>query len=221
MNFRATEKLRECPFNPVHQILPHRMASHIAKCWKNHPDADVKRCVFNATHIIKTPLYESHILECPDRAIVERDLCYREKANDQLRQNEQPKKSSYSLPSTSCEEDWDNDIVISSYNPTEHIIYREFTRPPPPGLGKAARREWRKKEIERVQRLKDGKPIFDLISDEYETSEPPQYKPKDTPTSINHCRPVESDTPRRPRLAANIFNKISESEEHLTHKLNI
>lgn len=220
MDFRNKERLDLCPFNAVHQILPHRMASHIAKCWKNHPDADVKRCVFNATHIVKTPLFQAHILECPDRAIVERDIYRRQKAEDEMRGR--PQQTTIA-PAPVCDEDWDSEMVDSSYNPSEHVVYKEITRPPPPGMGKAARRAWRAKEIERVQRLKDGQPIEDLISPEegdidnsnvgLKTSSgenvgsnlTQQNNGKSTgATSISVMRCDK--LLRRPRIAANIFN---------------
>ncbi|XP_071545955.1 uncharacterized protein [Panulirus ornatus] len=169
MDFRAIEKLKPCPYNPVHQILPHRMAQHLVKCKKNYPNADMKVCVFNATHVIPTPEYQAHILECDSRSTVERELYRRKETDRELLYNRQMAESRHQVAQpqarsdSASQEDWDSEMVLSSYNPNESIVYKEIPRQPPPGLGKAGRRKWREREIERVQRLRNGLPIDDLI----------------------------------------------------------
>ncbi|XP_042863172.1 uncharacterized protein LOC122247709 isoform X2 [Penaeus japonicus] len=163
MDYRSMEKLLTCPYNPSHQILPHRMAQHLVKCKKSYPDADMKVCVFNATHVVPTHLYQVHILECPDKAIVERDIYRRREVENKLQAKVQTPRPVISTHAVCTEEDWDSETVASSYNPSEHIIHREIARAPPPGLGKAGRRKWREMELERIRRLKAGEPIDDLI----------------------------------------------------------
>ncbi|XP_069979151.1 uncharacterized protein [Penaeus vannamei] len=163
MDYRSLEKLLTCPYNPSHQILPHRMAQHLVKCKKSHPEADMKVCVFNATHVVPTHLYQVHILECPDKAIVERDIYRRREVENKLQAKRQAPRPMIPTHAVCTEEDWDSETVASSYNPTEHIIHREIARPPPPGLGKAGRRQWREVELERIRRLKAGEPIDDLV----------------------------------------------------------
>ncbi|XP_063585530.1 uncharacterized protein LOC134762958 [Penaeus indicus] len=163
MDFRSIEKLLTCPYNPAHQILPHRMAQHLVKCKKSHPDADMKVCVFNATHVVPTHLYQVHILECPDKAVVERDIYRRREVENKLQAKRQTPRPVISTHALCTEEDWDSETVASSYNPAEHMIHREIARAPPPGLGKGGRRKWREVELERLRRLKAGEPIDDLV----------------------------------------------------------
>ena len=154
MAYRITEPHRTCPYEPTHQILPHRMPQHIAKCRKNHPEMDMKTCPFNATHVILSKDYEAHLLECPGKAIVERDI-YRSKVEDAL----DIKKKWNTMPSESVwEEDWDSELVENPVNVNELIVSKEFTRPPPPGMkSKSGRREWRLAEIDRVTRIRERK----------------------------------------------------------------
>lgn len=156
------EKLEPCPYNSSHQIIPHRMAKHIIKCKKNYPDAQMKVCIFNAVHVVPVHQYQAHLLECESRELVEREVYCRPRVVQTT-----PLAKAEALPVqdgiAKCE-NWELECVQSSYRPEEHVIYKEFTRPPPPGLGKAARKQWRLSEIDRVNRLKNGM-IVDPQSD--------------------------------------------------------
>ena len=121
---------------------------------------DMKTCPFNATHVILSKDYEAHLLECPGKAIVERDI-YRSKVEDAL----DIKKKWNTMPSESVwEEDWDSELVENPFNVNELIVSKEFTRPPPPGMkSKSGRREWRLAEIDRVTRIRERKQINDMV----------------------------------------------------------
>ena len=71
MAYRLKDSSKTCPYDPGHPILSHRMAQHIIKCRKNHPEVNMKTCVFNATHVIPKKDFLVHILECPDKRLVE------------------------------------------------------------------------------------------------------------------------------------------------------
>lgn len=45
----------ECPYNASHRMLAHRLALHLVKCRRNHPDVEKVRCPFNSTHLINKP----------------------------------------------------------------------------------------------------------------------------------------------------------------------
>merc|ERR1712183_351617 len=60
-----------CPYNPFHQILPHRIQYHLIKCKKNYPDVDLAVCPYNATHLMQKEDTMGHIEYCPDRRTVE------------------------------------------------------------------------------------------------------------------------------------------------------
>lgn len=217
-NYRATEELLDCPFDPVHRILPHRMTRHITKCWKNHRDADVKVCPFNATHIIKTPLFQSHIVSCPERAIVERDIYLSKTVHDQQLKKKKKMNEVTESPLSTCGEDWDSELPVSTYKPEEHLIHRDIVRPPPPGMGKAARREWREREMERVKCIREGRPIFHLIGSEtsggtaQENGMNAEVLQQSGMTATVDSSFTQGQKQRLPRIAANI-GLYTEKEE--------
>lgn len=163
MDYRMMEKLEPCPYNICHQILPHRMAKHIVKCKKNYPNADMKVCLFNAVHVVPTPKYQAHLLECEDRGLVEREL-YVKPSMVSSAAVVRPQPVPVQHGNIKCE-DWESECVQSSYSPEEHIIYKEFIRRTPAGLSKGARKAWRLQEIQRVNRLKNGLMVGDFETD--------------------------------------------------------
>merc|ERR1719273_2872416 len=60
-----------CPYNPFHQILPHRIQYHLIKCKKNYPDVRLSTCPYNATHLMPKEEMKRHMERCLDRRIVE------------------------------------------------------------------------------------------------------------------------------------------------------
>lgn len=60
------DKMVQCPYNEAHNILAYRMATHLAKCRKQHPGAPLRRCPFNTTHDVPAPEFEVSLLwNCP------------------------------------------------------------------------------------------------------------------------------------------------------------
>jgi hypothetical protein len=49
---RGYDGVITCPYNPCHQILRHRMQTHLVKCRKSYPDVVMQKCPFNAAHHI-------------------------------------------------------------------------------------------------------------------------------------------------------------------------
>ncbi|XP_063696204.1 gametocyte-specific factor 1-like [Culicoides brevitarsis] len=63
-----------CPYNPSHQILPHRYAVHITKCAVQHPDIKLLICPFNSKHRLREEEMAKHKIECPDRVTFEKKM---------------------------------------------------------------------------------------------------------------------------------------------------
>nr|XP_057907051.1 gametocyte-specific factor 1 [Doryrhamphus excisus]XP_057907052.1 gametocyte-specific factor 1 [Doryrhamphus excisus]XP_057907053.1 gametocyte-specific factor 1 [Doryrhamphus excisus]XP_057907054.1 gametocyte-specific factor 1 [Doryrhamphus excisus]XP_057907055.1 gametocyte-specific factor 1 [Doryrhamphus excisus] len=63
------DKLCQCPFDKNHQIRACRLAYHILKCKKNHPELakQLRTCPFNACHLVPRDQVASHTDTCPDK----------------------------------------------------------------------------------------------------------------------------------------------------------
>jgi U11-48K-like CHHC zinc finger len=60
-----------CPYNSAHQILRHRMQTHLVKCRKSYPDVVMRTCPFDTTHTVPDNELKFHIDTCPNRGAME------------------------------------------------------------------------------------------------------------------------------------------------------
>eukprot|EP00112_Aurelia_sp_Birch-Aquarium-sp1_P003299 Seg1367.6 transcript_id=Seg1367.6/GoldUCD/mRNA.D3Y31 product="Gametocyte-specific factor 1" protein_id=Seg1367.6/GoldUCD/D3Y31 len=67
------EKEFVCPYDKVHVVRACRFNQHLRKCRKNHGGAGFHICVFNQSHHIPEREYEHHVLNCPDKHVIEQD----------------------------------------------------------------------------------------------------------------------------------------------------
>lgn len=145
------DPLTQCPYNQSHVILKSRMQGHIVKCKKNYPMANKMVCPFNAVHHVDKPDYQYHLSTCPDRRLIE-GYKYEFKESEHgdltLAPYHQP-----SIPAD--EEDWDAETSVAAYDPALHVESAPIVRTLQ-GASKAQRREFRRKERLRMQRLIDG-----------------------------------------------------------------
>jgi len=65
------QEIKTCPYDPSHRVHAKRFLRHLMKCQKNHPNAKMTKCPFNATHIIPDENYTAHLAICPDKAWIE------------------------------------------------------------------------------------------------------------------------------------------------------
>ncbi|XP_076069994.1 uncharacterized protein LOC143041806 isoform X2 [Oratosquilla oratoria] len=216
LNFVLGEKLATCPFNPSHRVPVSRLPAHNVACKKNHPDMEMKTCPFCATHLIPKPLFQAHLLECPQKAIVERDL-YQRKEMERLPGNPQPvvqAPQEHQQPyQFEDEEDWDSEMVESSYNPEAAMAYKEFTRPPPPGcLAKSKRKEWRAKEVERVEKLRNGEAY---VLDEPDTVMAQNFAGKAKPSNdlMTSTHPLRRPSAASLALSSKMMGQLSISDD--------
>ncbi|XP_064382573.1 uncharacterized protein LOC135331369 [Halichondria panicea] len=75
-------ELVPCPFDPVHMVQRKRMQYHIMKCSKNMDMRKFRTCPFNAQHIVVVEEYEHHVKTCEGRAVVEKEIIYRQNASN-------------------------------------------------------------------------------------------------------------------------------------------
>lgn len=71
------EELLQCPYDPVHRILPKRMQTHLIKCRKailGQPTSpyyqralDMVVCKFNSKHHVQKNELDAHHFKCPDK----------------------------------------------------------------------------------------------------------------------------------------------------------
>lgn len=61
-----------CPYNKAHSILAKRMQTHLVKCRRQHPKAEMVVCINNAKHIIPKPEEAFHLEHCEDRQNLDR-----------------------------------------------------------------------------------------------------------------------------------------------------
>lgn len=60
-----------CPYNKSHIILADRIQWHLSRCRRQHPNAKIAVCCFNASHHIPEAELRAHQSICPDRVLVE------------------------------------------------------------------------------------------------------------------------------------------------------
>ncbi|XP_077369529.1 gametocyte-specific factor 1 isoform X2 [Festucalex cinctus] len=98
------DKLCQCPFDKSHQIRACRLAYHLLKCKKNHPQLakELKTCPFNACHLVPKSELAKHTETCPNRISVGTNG-----EAEGWRKCEVPVTSQFTPTAT---EDWDNEV---------------------------------------------------------------------------------------------------------------
>ncbi|XP_018328768.1 uncharacterized protein LOC108739357 [Agrilus planipennis] len=144
MNARESERHLTCPYNPCHQILSGRMATHLVKCKRNYPDAKIVECKYNNTHRIPEPELKYHHDHCKDRVTLDKYM-YVPETNNQ---------DKYPVPKYDLSTDgecWD-DVNVPTYNPEEHIKDKPILRNIMVQSA-AVKRDFRNNERQRHQKL--------------------------------------------------------------------
>lgn len=124
MNVRDPESLVQCPYEKVHMIRLKRMPYHLQKCRRNYKGQEFKVCPFNARHEVPEPEYQHHLINCPDKFIVEKDMIHIKRLQEDQNYRERYTGSSASLNSsqqssnknegwTDCD-DWEPQVDVKS-----------------------------------------------------------------------------------------------------------
>lgn len=82
MNVHDPEALVQCPYDKVHMIRRKRMPYHLQKCRRNFAGRAFKVCPFNARHEVPEPEYQHHLVNCPNKSLVERDMIHMKRLHE-------------------------------------------------------------------------------------------------------------------------------------------
>ena len=124
------------------------------KCRRNHPGSNIKICSFNSSHHIPDDQLREHERNCPDAmkivAAAASSFKSRSPIHSSLGSDEPPQDPDNE--NNEDEENWENDLVKSSYDPTKaaagKVVLRKIE-----GATPSQRREFRRKEKERHDQL--------------------------------------------------------------------
>ena len=76
MNVQDPEALIQCPYDKVHMIRRKRLPYHLQKCRRNYVGKAFKVCPFNARHEVPEPEFHHHLVHCPNKGMVEKDMIH-------------------------------------------------------------------------------------------------------------------------------------------------
>lgn len=235
-------ELITCPYDPIHQVRASRMPYHLVKCRKNHPGSDHQTCPFNARHIILKNVYRHHIANCPDKAIVERDLAFQNEDDSSAQGN--TKLPAYrDPPQVEDSENWDmhppvlppvphvNPAIRN--DPTLRAKYESLNKPEIHfkninEMTPLEKRKYHKAIRKRNERIQEGLPPDPQPGDsDYEETQESEELQVSVPTLREPMAPpkvlqgrgapaVAADhLPSATRIAANIFGQNIPQEKNL------
>ncbi|XP_014205791.1 uncharacterized protein LOC106637508 [Copidosoma floridanum] len=142
-----------CPYDESHRILRSRLAFHLTRCSKNHPNAKKKQCPYDVRHLIDPVDFQHHIDTCPGRESVLHYALH--DADHQARtMNILPVPAS-GMPEADIipsSENWDEDQEVISYNPLMNILQKPVVRTLI-GASKSEKKRFREEERKRLQQL--------------------------------------------------------------------
>ena len=148
------EELLQCPYDPVHRILPKRMQTHLIKCRKailGQPTSpyyqralDMVVCKFNSKHHVQKNELDAHHFKCPDKKEFFSNVAT-------ITDTDNPEKvpgwmkliddSALKKQPNGDEEDWEDEWQ-QTYDPMEKINTNTDIIYNPQGLSKAKKRDY-------------------------------------------------------------------------------
>lgn len=179
------ERRIQCPYESSHLIIDNRMAIHLVKCRRSHPNTKKVTCLYNATHQVLAPELKYHHQICGDRISMDKFLVVPDKVNT----------NKYPVPQLSVQasENWD-DECHPKYDPSEYcrnnIIIRNNVIHTQPS---AVRRKFRLEERQRVQQLNSSE---SSTSSRPNQSEPPR-RPAEPSDGQQNCPQLEDGPVRQ------------------------
>ena len=148
------EELLQCPYDPVHRILPKRMQTHLIKCRKSvlaQPTSPYYQralnmvvCKFNSKHHVQKDQLDAHHVKCPDKKEFFSNVA-------QVSSSNEPEKlpgwmnlvddSALKKKPAADEENWDDEWQ-ETYDPMEKINANTNIIYNPQGLSKSKKRDY-------------------------------------------------------------------------------
>lgn len=141
-----------------------RLIPHLVKCRLSHPDVELMKCPFNASHLIPEPEFTHHVTNCSDRAII-----------DRYKYNTLPVKQDFQdrqKIEIECDENWD-DTEADDYDPTKHVTKKNVI------LNHIGGRPSDKKEFRKNERKRLGDAFSSDEEEAGKTSSKKVYKDMD------------------------------------------
>uniref|UniRef100_A0A336LTP1 CSON004393 protein n=1 Tax=Culicoides sonorensis TaxID=179676 RepID=A0A336LTP1_CULSO len=151
MNPAGFENVISCPYNKSHQILPHRMQTHLTKCAKNYPEIKLEKCPFNITHRFSQADMEEHKKTCPDRANFDNYVLMVDTDGKMAEKLEKEKNFPKPFTPSHNSESWD-DIESATYDPKKAALTKPVLRLNN-GMTPSQRRAFREAERRRLNAI--------------------------------------------------------------------
>jgi len=154
----TSQKLITCPYNSSHQILPHRIQTHLKKCEKQYPHLNLEKCIFNSCHRIEPGKMKLHQQDCPDRLEWEKQqniIEVRTSSSGSLSSSGVVMQKPISYNDDDEEEageNWDEDVGQFKYDPRKAAAQKPILRNNI-GLTPAQKRQFKQEEFERLKRF--------------------------------------------------------------------
>lgn len=148
------EELMQCPYDPVHRILPKRMQTHLIKCRKSllaqttspyHQRAkNMVICKFNTLHHVQKEDLDAHHMKCPSKKEFFSNATQVTASNDPEKRpgwmnlvDDSVLKKKPSPDEENWEDEWQETYdPMEKINSNTNIIYN------PQGLSKAKKRDY-------------------------------------------------------------------------------
>ena len=163
-----------CPYNPSHLVPETRFQVHLVRCRRSHQDTDMVVCSWNSTHVLPKGELKEHERNCPDSLKFLRSSVGSSVTTSSSFGGSNANSARWEIENQTDghdegralqeeEEDWEKEAVVKeSYNPImateKKLVVRKFE-----GATPAQRKEFRKRERERIQKLEKDQEMMKLF----------------------------------------------------------
>ncbi|XP_017879200.1 uncharacterized protein LOC108624428 [Ceratina calcarata] len=161
-----------CPFDKTHNILKHKMQTHLYKCKRNYPGQKVT-CVFDSSHLLDPEEWQHHFMTCPSSGCIKRHEMNFEQPQQVGTVPLEEVCSIAPVVESADTDDWNGSYP--SYDPVAQSENKSVFRVQV-GLSKAKKREYKYQERERLDALEKNE-IGECRVSTSEEAESDPYQP--------------------------------------------